>query len=237
MKIVADQHAMAKICAPESSVRLQQEFDETKRQAQEANERRIAALEQQVLTLKRVTEEALEEVNRIREFNRRREAEQEAERVREEKDREIEKLKEALSRVQMESIGKQKVASTKQRRHAATDLRQRLEAATKGVDGCVDRGKKAAVLTNDREVFLKDCRRELKPLKRDAVVAICENEGITYTTLEKAKEEIVQLRTRRACDEAPPGNREGVVFEDLTGASEGQSADLGKFDGGEDNTS
>ncbi|GBG76746.1 hypothetical protein CBR_g22962 [Chara braunii] len=43
----------------ESSVRLQREYDEAKHKAQEASKRRIAALEEQVQSLKRISEEAM----------------------------------------------------------------------------------------------------------------------------------------------------------------------------------
>ncbi|GBG61701.1 hypothetical protein CBR_g23216 [Chara braunii] len=214
----------------ETSVRLQREYGEAKRKAQEANERRIAALEEQLLSLKNISEEAMneakgwkleaqrsgnkrgnvavgvtpspllcsrprcapaatppntkkkidddyselvarhmEEVNvlkemRIREFNWRREAEQEAERVKEMKDKEIEKLKVALSKVQMKSTGKTKVSRMKetQCKSTATDLRQRLEAAIGGGDGGFGNfGTEAAekvAHANDREGFLRECR-------------------------------------------------------------------------------
>ncbi|GBG90214.1 hypothetical protein CBR_g50393 [Chara braunii] len=61
MKFAAIQPAMATVNATDTSVRLQHEFDEAKRRAQDANERWIAALEEQVQTLKHITEEAVSE--------------------------------------------------------------------------------------------------------------------------------------------------------------------------------
>ncbi|GBG64826.1 hypothetical protein CBR_g48294 [Chara braunii] len=305
--------SLATVNNHDEAVRLQREYDEAKRQAQEASERRISALEDQVHTLKKITEEAVSEAEgwkmeaqrpgnkrgciaigatpspqvrtrsrvapaatpvtarrrnaddysdlvtrhmeevkilkemRIKEFNRRREAEQEAERIKEDKDREIERLKVALSRVQVASLEKLKAsrmkALEKHIKTGGTDLRHRLKAAVCEGAQCSDKGKaKAAVadevgIANEREMFLKGARKDLKNLKKDAIQKICEKEGVSYTVLDETREAIAQLRTRLAYDEPPPGKEKEVVIEVLPDNSDGNSADLGKADEADESTS
>ncbi|GBG84998.1 hypothetical protein CBR_g39462 [Chara braunii] len=182
---------------------------------------------------------------RIKEFNRRREAEQEAERIKEEKDREIKNLKVALSRVQVASMEKQRNSRMKEKevRTGGTDLRLRLDAAVGDGAGCSGKGKgstPAAIgvgVANEREKFRKEVRKDLKNLKKDAIQNICEKEGVTYTVLDETKEAIAQLRMGLACDEPPPGKQKEVVIEELTETFDSHSEYLGKADGADDATS
>ncbi|GBG84802.1 hypothetical protein CBR_g39178 [Chara braunii] len=49
------------------------------------------------------------------------------------------------------------------------------------------------ILLSRREAFLRDTRKDLRNFKKDAVMKICEKEGIEYTKLEETKEAIAHL--------------------------------------------
>ncbi|GBG73213.1 hypothetical protein CBR_g12930 [Chara braunii] len=54
---------------------------------------------------------------------------------------------------------------------------------------------------NKREAFVVDNKRQLRGLKKEEVLAICSKEGITYATLDRAKEDIVSKKTALAFGE------------------------------------
>ncbi|GBG85177.1 hypothetical protein CBR_g39742 [Chara braunii] len=178
-----------------------------------------------------------EEVNllqdmRAKEVERRKEAELEAE-----------QLKEKLDRLEIERAEKMKTTGT--------CLRARLEVVIDDTPGPSFRGKKKATTTkndnatkidklkNDKEVFVKSNHLDLRPLKKDAVQAICEKEGVQYTPLDKAKEDIVKARLARAfgtsIEEITRQN--GVGIEEISDDNTAVSTDLGKTADGEDEVS
>ncbi|GBG65465.1 hypothetical protein CBR_g51059 [Chara braunii] len=123
---------------------------------------------------------------RARDLNDRREAEEEAER-----------LREAL-----------KMSKEKGKMHATprSEFRARLDDAAdgSGKKTCVMLNKKVIEIpeegdnrTNDRETFVKEMRKTLKLMKKDDIVSICLKEGIQYSTFEVLKEAITKLRTER----------------------------------------
>ncbi|GBG72380.1 hypothetical protein CBR_g11958 [Chara braunii] len=108
---------------------------------------------------------------RAKEVERRKEAELEAE-----------QLKEKLDRLEIERAEKTKTAET--------CLQARLEAVINDATGPSSMGKKNATTTknddamkidklkNDKEAFVKSNRLDLRSMKKDAVQAICEKEGV-----------------------------------------------------------
>ncbi|GBG70237.1 hypothetical protein CBR_g6366 [Chara braunii] len=176
-----------------------------------------------------------EEVNllwdmRSKEVERRKEAEQEAE-----------QLKEKLDRLEIEKVDKTK--------STATCLRVRLEAVIDDTTGPSSRGKKKATTTddatkidklkNDKEAFVKSNRLDLRSMKKDAVQAICEKDGVQYTTLDKTKEEIVKKRVARAFSTSTneTTRQNGVVIEEISDDNTEVSANLGKTVDGEEDVS
>ncbi|GBG68715.1 hypothetical protein CBR_g3257 [Chara braunii] len=162
---------------------------------------------------------------RALELNGRRVAEQEVESLREQHaidienrrkaEQEIERLKMALSRMDME----------RQQRTPGTNLRSKLDEAAKGSVKKSAKGKEHAnqgAQTNNKEAFIFDNRCTLRGLKKDEVLAICAREGVTYTTLDRAKEDIVIKRVVLAFGESGPVD----VPDDSN-----NSADLAKTDG------
>ncbi|GBG87755.1 hypothetical protein CBR_g45910 [Chara braunii] len=126
---------------------------------------------------------------RLKEVNARRESE-----------KETEKLKEEMARLQ----------TVKKSKARGTNLKSRLDdaacvSARKGKGKVLDSPAKEAV---DREAFVRNERKQLRALNKEAVVAICEQEGITYTTLDPTKEDIAQKRAPVVFD----GEGEDRVF-------------------------
>ncbi|GBG42500.1 hypothetical protein CBR_g75926 [Chara braunii] len=92
----------------------------------------------------------------------------------------------------------------------------------------VDKGKRPmspatqAVEANDRDAFLVETRRTLRPLKKDKVVTLCEKEGVTYSTLDKAKEELALKRADVAFGKDRGGTvkKGGVLIHEVTEETE-----------------
>ncbi|GBG67500.1 hypothetical protein CBR_g634 [Chara braunii] len=134
---------------------------------------------------------------RLKELNRRREAEQE-----------LEKYKEMVARAEAEKI-KTPVPPL------ATDLRAKLDAvAEKSM--MKSNGRKVTEETeqvNDKDMFVKENRKELRKKNKDEITSICRKEGVTYTTLEATKELIVQRRAERAFEGETSGKGKEVMVE------------------------
>ncbi|GBG83367.1 hypothetical protein CBR_g37081 [Chara braunii] len=128
--------------------------------------------------------EALKEL-RLQELNRRREAEQE-----------LAKLKEELAQREAE----------KKTTPRSSFCERLYEAEGTGGGALLQtvRGKKKAgnvhevEIVSDREAFIRDARKELRNLKKDDVMEICMKEGVKYTTLVETVTEIISKRVERA---------------------------------------
>ncbi|GBG72303.1 hypothetical protein CBR_g11232 [Chara braunii] len=103
-------------------------------------------------------------------------------------EQEIERLKEEVTRLNLE----RQCAGT------ASNLKAKMdEAAT---NSARKKGKEPASVgktykeANDKQDFVADARKNLKGLKKDVVKVICAKEGIEYTMLERTKEAIVTQR-------------------------------------------
>ncbi|GBG68494.1 hypothetical protein CBR_g3038 [Chara braunii] len=148
---------------------------------------------------------------RIREINARREVEQELEVVKEKQrkdEEEVMKLRSQLKELSMEK-----------RRHAAgTNLKSKLDEATRLSSKKTEKGKQAATpraATDQRDIFLKDARRVLKNLTKKELLVICEEEGVDYVKLDTTKKLIANLRADRAV-EAGKGERNGVTIQEVS---------------------
>ncbi|GBG83212.1 hypothetical protein CBR_g36826 [Chara braunii] len=139
---------------------------------------------------------------RAKDLNGRREAEQE-----------VDRLKEEMARLEMEK-----------QRAPGTNLRARMDEAAKASGSQPAKGKKPVeVQMSQRDTFIADNRRILRPLKMDEVRILCTKEGVTYTTLDRAKEDIISKRVALAFGKQVA---DGGVQE-LSDDSAGGSADLG----------
>ncbi|GBG91555.1 hypothetical protein CBR_g52589 [Chara braunii] len=139
---------------------------------------------------------------RLKEVNARRESE-----------KEIEKLKEEMARLQ----------TVKKSKARGTNLKSRLDdaacvSARKGKEKVLDSPAKEAV---DREAFIRNERKQLRALNKEAVVAICEREGITYTTPDPTKEDIARKRASVVFD--GEGEDKGVSVVEVTEDGDGNS--------------
>ncbi|GBG72780.1 hypothetical protein CBR_g12348 [Chara braunii] len=176
-----------------------------------------AALRQATDDLREMSNRHQEEVDalkelRARDLNQAREAEQEAQR-----------LKDALAK-------KDKVVQPTPR----SEFRSKLDdvAAAKGTSArkkVVARTDEQDVTLNNREAFMKDARKSLRRMKMDEVKALCAREGITYSTLDVAKEELVKKRTAQAFGSSSGGSKNDVLTidegsEDVAGSGSGGKA-------------
>ncbi|GBG66107.1 hypothetical protein CBR_g55450 [Chara braunii] len=135
----------------------------------------------------------------LRELNGRRQAEQE-----------VDRLKEKMARLE---VGR--------RTPLASNLKTRLDKVATATAG---KGKRPmspatqAVEANDREAFLVDTRRALETLKKEKIVELFAKEGVSYSTLEKTKEELVLKRAEVAFGKDRIGTlkKSGVVLRDVT---------------------
>ncbi|GBG68229.1 hypothetical protein CBR_g2780 [Chara braunii] len=100
-----------------------------------------------------------------------------------ESEEEVERLKEAMARL----------GTTRKLR--GTNLKTKLDEAVGGAS-LKDKGKRPvspAEQACQRDVFVREARKQLRNLRKEEVIAICEKEGIEYTKLDPTKEAIVQL--------------------------------------------
>ncbi|GBG88573.1 hypothetical protein CBR_g48042 [Chara braunii] len=110
--------------------------------------------------------------------------------ARKESEEEVDRLKEAMARL---GTG---------RKTKGTNLKTRMDIVA-GVSTRKDHGVTMAspmAIVNARDSHLQEETKKLRLLKKEDVLAICEKEGIDYTTLEPTKEEIAQRRTARVFD-------------------------------------
>ncbi|GBG66788.1 hypothetical protein CBR_g68774 [Chara braunii] len=106
--------------------------------------------------------------------------------ARKESEDEIERLKEAMAK--LETSG----------RARGTNLRNKLDDAA-GPSACKDTGETVlAGLVNRREIFVREERKQLRNLRKEEVISICKKEGIECTKLDPTKEAIIQGRADRA---------------------------------------
>ncbi|GBG84483.1 hypothetical protein CBR_g38767 [Chara braunii] len=108
--------------------------------------------------------------------------------ARKESEKEVERLKDEIAKLQ-----------TSQKK-GGTNPKRRMDAAA-GASALKGKGVVVAspvVLTSHREAVLKAAQRDLRVIKKDAVTRICEEEGVSYTTLDSTKEAIAQARTYKA---------------------------------------
>ncbi|GBG86994.1 hypothetical protein CBR_g44449 [Chara braunii] len=140
---------------------------------------------------------------RLRELNGRREAEQE-----------VERLKERMAKLVVER-------STP----LASNLKTRLDkAATTAEKGKKQLGPATlAVEANDRDAFLAETRKYLKPLKKDKVMVLCAKEGVSYSTLDRTKEELALKRADVAFGVIRDSvvKKGGIVIHEVTEGEEG----------------
>ncbi|GBG77276.1 hypothetical protein CBR_g23605 [Chara braunii] len=133
---------------------------------------------------------ALKEL-RLQELNRRREDEQQ-----------LAEMKERLTKLESE------------KQTPRTNLRERLDEVGRSAEGRTGKGKKKSSdpLMGTRvaqcEAFMKETRKEFRNMKKDDVVAICDKEGIKYSTLH---ESVTKIITKRA-DAAFPNNKGKSIF-------------------------
>ncbi|GBG88809.1 hypothetical protein CBR_g48424 [Chara braunii] len=119
--------------------------------------------------------------------------------ARKESEVEIDRLKQSLARLEM-------VQRTGTR---GTNLKLKLDEAAGKNDNAanepgpsVRKNKEKAAPGSvskavDRDAFVMANRWDLRGKNKDAVMTICKNEGVVYTTLEPTKEAIVQARVEK----------------------------------------
>ncbi|GBG64431.1 hypothetical protein CBR_g44316 [Chara braunii] len=153
----------------------------------------VARVDQQ---LKAMVERHQQEVDllkemRLREVNARKESEEE-----------IERLKEAMAK--LETGG----------RTRGTNLRAKLDDVA-GPSTCKDKGRSVmAGSASRRDVFIREARKQLRNLRKEEIVSICEKEGIEYMKLDPTKKAIAQGRADRAFEvevEKESGKGKGKV--------------------------
>ncbi|GBG88474.1 hypothetical protein CBR_g47944 [Chara braunii] len=105
---------------------------------------------------------------------------------RKESEKGVERLKEEMARLQTCLI-------------QGTNLRKKIDAAAHASTAKKKPAEASPViLVSHREATLRATRRELRNLKKDVVRHLCEEEGVTYTTLDAAKEAVAQARAEKA---------------------------------------
>ncbi|GBG59268.1 hypothetical protein CBR_g32283 [Chara braunii] len=150
--------------------------------------------------LKGLVERHQEEVGilqdqRVKEMNARKQSEEE-----------LEKLKQEMTRLDVENRRKTR-SNLKARMDeaAVTTVRREKNRECEGVvfSAVKSVGKVGAspAPLNNREAFLRAARKELRGKKKDQIIEICGKEGVDYTTLNPTKEFIARRRTERAFDE------------------------------------
>ncbi|GBG62989.1 hypothetical protein CBR_g34689 [Chara braunii] len=148
--------------------------------------------------------------------------------ARKESEAEIDRLKESLVRLKM-------VQRTGTR---GTDLKSKLDEAAGKNDNAVNepassarKGKKKAVSwsvskTVDKDVFVLANRRNLRGKNKDAIMTICKNEGVVYTTLEGTKEAIVQARMAKTFNGDGGKNNKGKASVPVEVSEDGDESSV-----------
>ncbi|GBG66767.1 hypothetical protein CBR_g68753 [Chara braunii] len=137
-----------------------------------------------------------------------------------EEKKEVERLKEAMAKLEMA-------------REKGTNLKSKLDEAagpSTRKTSCTSAKKKMCAMSpaeqiDEREAFALMQRKRLKKLNKDQISAICDKEGIVYTKLEQTKEEIVCQRVARAFED-DKGKEVSLAV-----VTEEESEDLGTNDG------
>ncbi|GBG87606.1 hypothetical protein CBR_g45758 [Chara braunii] len=208
LKAEKDAEAAREQAKKQEEERLKKEQEEEKLGLQEKKEREefYSQIHSQIgrLKLKERVEHQEHEIEllkewRLRELNSRRLVEQE-----------VDRLREKMARMDVE-----KWTPT------ASNLKARLDRVAAGTS---DKGKRPltpaaqAVAANDRDAFLMETKKVLRPMKKDEITVLCAKEGVTYTTLDKTKEEIAIKRVDAAIDKIQVGavKTGGVVIHDVT---------------------
>ncbi|GBG80720.1 hypothetical protein CBR_g31176 [Chara braunii] len=153
--------------------------------------------------------EALQKL-RISEMNARKESEEE-----------VERLKELLAKLDME---KKTVVRGTNLKSKLDEVAAKEKVVENEAGPSTRKGKEKAVPGSasksvDRDAFVCANRRDLRGKNKEAIMGICEKEGVTYTTLEPTKEAIVHVRAARASDE-PGGKNDKACGDDLPGLPE-----------------
>ncbi|GBG67493.1 hypothetical protein CBR_g628 [Chara braunii] len=140
---------------------------------------------------------------RINEMNAQRESESE-----------VEKLKEALARLEMEKRTATRGTNLKTRLDEAATNKERTNGVTEGGGGTSaqkdkDKDMNQAAESVDRYAFVRANRKDLRGKNKEFVIKICEKEGVNYTTLDPTKEAIVQARAAKTFDDDARRERKG----------------------------
>ncbi|GBG81394.1 hypothetical protein CBR_g32068 [Chara braunii] len=148
--------------------------------------------------------------------------------ARKDSEEEVERLKEALAKMEME--GRPKTRGTNLRSRLDDAAGQPRRACNGAVDEIVlptarkDKGKTPVATGDRRDVFLCETRKDLRNKKKDEVRVICEKEGVDYTTLDCTKEAIAQIRLARAFGgNDGPAKGGGVSLHEVSDDGEGSS--------------
>ncbi|GBG71212.1 hypothetical protein CBR_g8515 [Chara braunii] len=154
-----------------------------------------------------------------RDLNGRRIAELEVKRLKEGKEAsqlEIERLKRELAKMNM---------GMKETGSKGTNLKTKLDEAANDSARRAEKGKqptsmsKQAARANNKEGFMMDARRTLQGLKKDDIKAICDKEGVAYTTLDRTKEEIVLQCAAKAFESTSNQATINVISEETEDVS------------------
>ncbi|GBG91348.1 hypothetical protein CBR_g52234 [Chara braunii] len=146
-------------------------------------------------------------------------------------EQEVDRLKDKMSKLEV-------AKSTP----TASNLKSRLD---KVAAGTMEKGKQPmtpaaqAFAANDRDAFLHETRKVLWPMKKENIVALCAKEGVTYTTLDKMKEEIANKRTDAAFCKPPTVVKkppDGIVIQEVSD-NDGQNTSNSVEDHDESDTS
>ncbi|GBG58757.1 hypothetical protein CBR_g157 [Chara braunii] len=135
-----------------------------------------------------------------------------------EAEKEVERLKEAMARLDME------------KRKNCTNLKSRLDEAagpSAHKPPCSSSKKKGnstpGIEMNDREAFVQQERKNLRKKNKEEIQRICREEDVAYTTLEPTKEEIIYRRVQWMFGIDGPDKEKGKedsVVEVMAGATE-----------------
>ncbi|GBG87070.1 hypothetical protein CBR_g44526 [Chara braunii] len=153
---------------------------------------------------------------RLREVNARKEPEEE-----------IGRLKEAMAKLGTRVKAKGTNLKAKLDDAAGVSMRKTSLRISDDAGGASVRKGKAAdnptVQINNRDAFLCDARKDLRKKNKEEILAICEKEGLTYSTLEPAKEAIAHLRTARAFDKDERGKGKANLVVEVSEEAGGSS--------------
>ncbi|GBG80264.1 hypothetical protein CBR_g30630 [Chara braunii] len=145
-----------------------------------------------VADMHRLEVETIQEM-RIQEFNARREAEQE-----------LDKAKEIIAQLERDRTEKDKATRT----------------TAKGKEK-VSYGKGSSKDAKMKAAFVREARKDLRGLTKDALVTICEKEGVKYAGVKQTVDDIIASRVSKAF---PPKDSVVDVSEDLVDTVNGKDS-------------